>query len=234
MDLFLISQYQFFQNSTIPILNIDNFEFQKTYIVKIVHGFNIFLDFWYRHGTEMFGKGNYKTKYYNNSIVEYDIYEIISNGACHIVNDYNNICEMIPEESKGYLDCGEYLIDNMTLYFIEYINDKVIKNFTDNAYLDMVKINILYFSSLTRGIIYQLEMIVNDNVNDILNKYIICLIVYFILTFAKTMIYFIVIQKKSLFELIYIKSTLLLINPNDIKENRIIMDFLHKEMLLTN
>lgn len=87
---------------------------------------------------------------------------------------------------------------------------------------------------MTRGIIYQLEIIIDDNINNMLNKYIICLIVYFILTFAKTMLYFILIQKNSLFELIYIKSTLLLINPNDIKENRIIMDFLHKEMLLTN
>ena len=234
MDLFLISQYQFFQNSSIPILNMDNFEFQKIYVIKIVYGFNIFLDFWYRHGTEMFGKGNFKTKYKNNSIVEYDIYEIISNGACHIINEYQNICEMIPEESKGYLDCGEYLIDNMTLYFIEYNNNNIIKSFSDIDYLDMIKINILYFSSLTRGIIYQLEIIIDDNINNMLNKYIICLIVYFILTFAKTIFYFIIIQKNSLFELIYIKSTLLLINPNDIKENRIIMDFLHKEMLLTN
>ncbi len=236
MDLYLISQYQLFQNSTIYILNIKNDKFQEEYSLTLLNKYNIFLDFWYRHGTKLFGKGKFDTKNYfkNNSISKYDIYEIMSKGACDILNEYDEICEIIPFNSRGYLDCGIYLIDNMTNYYIDYQINNITKNFSDNDYYNMVMINIIYFSSLTRGIIHQLNIVINDNLNNMKNKYILLFVLYLIIILGKIVVYFGIVQKNSLFELIYIKTTLLLINPNDIKENRIIMDFLHKEMLLTN
>ena len=236
MDLYLISQYQLFQNSTIYILNIKNDKFQEEYSLTLLNKYNIFLDFWYRHGTKLFGKGKFDTKNYfkNNSISKYDIYEIMSKGACDILNEYDEICEIIPFNSRGYLDCGIYLIDNMTNYYIEYQINNITKNFSNNDYYNMVMINVIYFSSLTRGIIHQLNIVINDNLNNMKNKYILLFVLYLIIILGKTVVYFGIVQKNSLFELIYIKTTLLLINPNDIKENRIIMDFLHKEMLLTN
>lgn len=169
------------------------------------------------------------------------------NGNCADPNStYAQICKSIPYGLQNLDMVIIYTIDSLTQFYKSSRNSTDISNIlidddftkiSNNKIFTYIIDNIInqYISPIFNNI-YQYTMVstLNNQITNLSLILLILMIIYVLALITLFIFYWIVFQNRIVVDIIYSKTTLLLIHPSDMKEIKPIMNFLKKEVYKLN
>lgn len=236
VSLYVINQRQIYSQTDFIIMNKTNEEFQTELYISTSKIIDNYLNMWFSIGIDLFSKLNNVFQFANTEEV-YDVTETINTGRCNSTL-YTEICKKIPPNYQGFNYLTKSLFLNFTQIYIDYkkgmYNGKEPPGFYYEEYNNLNDILSQYFSPIVVELYTYVYYYLDKDYNSIRIIFILLVSVYLFIDITIFVVYWMMYQTKEEKDIVYAKTTLLLLHPKDVREIRYIMDYLQKEIYKLN